>query len=80
MGRYAGVDWAAEKHDVLVADEAGEQLLAATFAHDEQGLRALCCQASREFPRCDHENSPPSGRPVRAGRRALMASRWRRMR
>jgi len=39
---YAGVDWAAEKHDVLVADEAGEELLAATFAHDEKGLRALC--------------------------------------
>jgi len=42
MRRYAGVDWAAEKHDVLVADEAGEELLAATFAHDEKGLRALC--------------------------------------
>ena len=42
MGNYAGVDWASEKHDVLVADEAGEELLAATFAHDEQGLRALC--------------------------------------
>jgi transposase len=27
---------------VLVADEAGEELLAATFAHEEQGLRALC--------------------------------------
>jgi transposase len=42
MGNYAGVDWAADKHDVLVADEAGEELVAATFAHDEQGLRALC--------------------------------------
>ena len=42
MGRYAGVDWAAEKHDVLVADEAGDELLAATFAHEEKGLRALC--------------------------------------
>ncbi len=39
---YAGVDWASEKHDVLIADEAGEELLAATFAHDEAGLRALC--------------------------------------
>ena len=39
---YAGVDWASEKHDVLVADAAGEKLLVATFAHDEQGLRALC--------------------------------------
>ena len=42
MGNYAGVDWASEKHDVLVADAAGEKLLAATYAHDEQGLRALC--------------------------------------
>ena len=42
MGNYAGVDWAADKHDVLVADEAGEELVACTFAHDEKGLRALC--------------------------------------
>src|ERR1700680_4809287 len=42
MGSYAGVDWAGDKHDVLVADEAGGELLAATFAHDEKGLRALC--------------------------------------
>src|SRR5271167_4076505 len=42
MGSYAGVDWASEKHDVLVADAAGERLLSATFAHDEQGLRSLC--------------------------------------
>jgi transposase len=42
MGSYAGVDWASEKHDVLVCDETGEELLAATFAHDETGLRSLC--------------------------------------
>ena len=42
MATYAGVDWASEKHDVLVADAAGEKLLAATFAHDEQGLQSLC--------------------------------------
>jgi transposase len=41
-GSYAGVDWASEKHDVLVADAAGEKLLAATFAHDEAGVRSLC--------------------------------------
>jgi transposase len=39
---YAGVDWASEKHDVVIADEMGEELLAATFAHDEAGLRSLC--------------------------------------
>src|SRR6516164_6541440 len=44
---YAGVDWASEKHDVLVADAAGEKLLAATFAHDEPGLRSLCRQLVR---------------------------------
>ncbi|HEY2201245.1 MAG TPA: IS110 family transposase [Solirubrobacteraceae bacterium] len=42
MSNYAGVDWAADKHDVRVGDETGEELLAATFAHDERGLRALC--------------------------------------
>src|SRR4030081_898116 len=42
MGSYAGVDWASEKHDVLVADAAGKRLLAATFGHDEQGVRSLC--------------------------------------
>ena len=41
---YAGVDWASDKHDVFVADAAGEKLLAATFAHDEKGLRSLCRQ------------------------------------
>ena len=39
---YAGVDWASEKHDVVIADETGEEILAATFAHDEAGVRALC--------------------------------------
>jgi transposase len=39
---YAGVDWASEKHDLLVADETGDAVLAATFAHDERGLIALC--------------------------------------
>lgn len=42
VGDYAGVDWASEKHHVLVSDEAGEELLAATFTHDEAGLRSLC--------------------------------------
>jgi transposase len=40
--RYAGIDWATEKHDVRVANETGEKLLAATFVHDEAGLSALC--------------------------------------
>jgi transposase len=40
--RYAGVDWASNKHDVLVQEVGGEEVLAATFAHDERGLSALC--------------------------------------
>ena len=47
MGEVCRVDWAADKHDVLVADEAGEELLAATFAHDEAGLSALCRELVR---------------------------------
>jgi len=42
MGGYAGVEWAADKHDVVVADEAGTEVLSATFAYDERGLRLLC--------------------------------------
>jgi len=42
MGHCAGIDWASEKHDVLIEDAAGEQLLAATFGHDEAGIRSLC--------------------------------------
>jgi transposase len=42
MGNCAGIDWASEKHDVLIEDPAGEALLAATFAHDEDGVSGLC--------------------------------------
>jgi hypothetical protein len=38
MGTYAGVDWAAEKHDVLVADETGEELLAGTAGARREGV------------------------------------------
>jgi len=41
-GSVAGIDWASEKHDVLIANQAGERLLAETFAHDEQGVTSLC--------------------------------------
>jgi hypothetical protein len=27
MGNYAGIDWASTKHDVLVEDRAGEELV-----------------------------------------------------
>jgi transposase len=41
-GRCAGVDWASEKHDVVVQEADGETVLEATFAHDERGIQALC--------------------------------------
>ena len=47
MGRCAGVDWASEKHDVLVQEADGERVLAGTFAHDERGLTALCTTLAR---------------------------------
>ena len=31
-----------DKHDVLVADETGTEVLAGTYAHDERGLSARC--------------------------------------
>jgi transposase len=45
--RYAGIDCASDKHDVLVADDTGQQVAAATFAHDEKGLSALCRTLAR---------------------------------
>ena len=47
MERYAGVDWASEKHDVLVQEAGGAEVLAATFTHDERGLAALCATLVR---------------------------------
>jgi len=35
------VDKEGERHDMLVGDETGEPILAATFAHDERELTAL---------------------------------------
>ena len=47
MGRCAGVDWASEKHDVVVQEADGECVLQGTFAHDERGLTALCATLVR---------------------------------
>jgi transposase len=47
MGNCAGVDWASEKHDLLIEDPAGEELLAATFAHSEAGIAGLCAALVR---------------------------------
>jgi len=42
MGNFAGVDWASEKHDVLIANAAGRELFVGTFVHDEAGITGLC--------------------------------------
>jgi len=47
MGNCAGVDWASDTHDVLVADAPGRELLAAGYAHSEAGIAALCRALTR---------------------------------
>lgn len=42
MEKAAGVDWASEEHAVCVVDEQGRKLSERRFAHDEQGVAALC--------------------------------------
>lgn len=42
MARVAGVDWAREEHQVLVAEEDGRELLEEAFAHTETGIARLC--------------------------------------
>ena len=44
---------------------------------DRYGRR---CQRSREFPSCDHENSPPRDGVLRPTRSWLRRSRWPRIR
>jgi transposase len=41
-GVVAGVDWAKDTHEVLVADGDGERLWAATVTHEEAGISRLC--------------------------------------
>jgi transposase len=41
MAAICGIDWAAEWHDVHIADHAGEPLAQRRFAHDEDGITAL---------------------------------------
>ena len=41
MGNFAGVDWASEKHDVLIADAVGTELFVGTFVNDEAGIASL---------------------------------------
>src|SRR5688500_18053414 len=46
-GVCAGVDWAKDTHDVVVADGDGKRSWAATVAHDEAGLNRLCRELVR---------------------------------
>jgi hypothetical protein len=38
---YAGIDWADQKHDALVLDEAGRKLGSIRVAHTPEGLNKL---------------------------------------
>ena len=42
--RFAGVDWASEEHAACVVDTDGRIVEGRRFAHDEQGIRALCAR------------------------------------
>jgi transposase len=42
VSNYAGIDWATEKHDVLVVDEDGRRVCEQTVSHSEAGLGELC--------------------------------------
>jgi transposase len=41
MAAVCGIDWAAEFHDVRIADEHGRVLVEQRFRHDEEGIGAL---------------------------------------
>jgi transposase len=41
MAAICGIDWAAEFHDLHIADEQGSPLLERRFSHDEAGLAGL---------------------------------------
>lgn len=43
----AGVDWAKDTHEVLVADADGERLWSASITHDEDGITRLCQALTR---------------------------------
>jgi transposase len=47
MANCAGIDWASEKHDLLIENQAGEELLGAVFTHSETGIAALCAALVR---------------------------------
>jgi hypothetical protein len=68
MGRYAGVDWASEKHDVLIEDEAGSELFAGRLtASERERLRS-----PRRFCHCVRRGGATPrarGRLSAAGRR-----------
>jgi transposase len=53
MGATCGIDWASDWHDVHIADEHGELLVAEQFSHDERGISApIELLGSREVECC----------------------------
>ena len=52
MGAISGIDWASDWHDVHIADERGELLVAEQFSHDERGVSALIALLLRQRVEC----------------------------
>ena len=73
MGACAGIDWAKEEHAVVVADERGEPLAERVFAHDEEGIAALCQLLVRLAVERVAVERPDGLLVERARRRALRA-------
>jgi len=49
---YAGIDWADEKHNVLIIDEAGHQIGKRQVKHTVEGLAELThLSAIHQWPR-----------------------------
>ncbi len=59
--RYAGIDWASEKHDVLVADEAGEEVLGGDVRARREGADARCAARSCGWRWCWSRSSDRTG-------------------
>jgi hypothetical protein len=69
-GAVAGVDWAKDTHEVLIANAAGQRLWGSTVTHDEAGLSKLCSAALVQRAAGSDRASRRAARRPAAGRRA----------
>ena len=69
MAAVCGIDWAAEFHDVRIADEHGHVLAEQRFAHDEARHRRADCAACLPARRAGRDRAP--------GRACSLGGCWR---